>query len=114
MTTGIPIPQSFFRGQTLLFLATFTDFSGNVVQPITATLVVWYDSETAEDQELTIPMSPVGGNSVQWGALLDTRNFEAPRKVQWSVHSNAAAPFPVAVQDGAFQLVANQANQPTF
>jgi hypothetical protein len=111
MTTGIPAAVSFFRGQTLQFLATFTDFNGVVTQPLSATLVVWYDAESAEDQELTIPMTQVGN---QWQALLDTRNFEAPRKVQWSIHSNANPPLPVAVQDGTFMLSANQANQPTF
>ena len=111
MTTGIPAQQAFYRGQTLQFLATFTDFNGNIVQPLSATLIIWYDAIAGEDQELTIPMAQIGN---QWQALLDTRGFEAPRKVQWSVHSSAPPTQAVAVQDGAFMLAANQANQPIF
>lgn len=115
MTTGIPIQASYFRGQTLQFNTTFYDFNGNVAQPFSATLIVQYEGESAgPDQELVIPMTGPVLPAVAWTALVDTRNFQAPRQVQWSVHSNASPGQPVAVQDGAFMLTANQANQPTF
>jgi hypothetical protein len=114
MTTGLLSPLSFFRGQTLQFNTTFYDFNGAIVQPGSASLIVWYESETAPDQELIIPMQGPVLPAVTWTALLDTRNFQAPRQVQWSIHSNALSPSPVAVQDGTFMLAANMANQPNF
>jgi len=114
MTTGLPLvnANSWFRGQTLRFKTTFYDFDNNVTQPQSAELVVFYSSVTSDDQELIIPMTPPPLGQVAWTAFLDTRNFAAGHQVQWSINTPSAV--QAAVQDGAFLLTANQANQPSF
>jgi hypothetical protein len=116
MTTGLPLANasSWFRGQTLRFKTTFYDFDNNIIQPASAEVIVFYSSVSADDQELTIPMAQQqpGNPLTAWIATLDTRNFAAGHKVQWSVNTPSAT--QAAVQDGSFMLTANQANQPTF
>ena len=103
----------FYRGTTVIFLTTFTDQNGNVVQPPAAQVSLNYNTPNGQ-QTTTINMLPPGsqgGDPVQWYASWDSRGTN-PGQVYWSVHS--ATPIPVVAADGQFQLNANPANLITF
>lgn len=99
----------FYRGTTIIFLTTFTDQNGNVIQPPSAAVSVSFSSPTGVQQQ-TIAMLPPGspgGDSKQWYASWDSRGAN-PGVVSYSIHSGT--PTPVVVADGTFQLNANPAN----
>jgi hypothetical protein len=115
MTTGLTTVQSFERGRTLRWKTTFVDFDGNVTQPASANLLIYASTTTQDGVLTTIPMTQQTPTDplTAWIGIWDTRGF-APGNVQFSIETPAAAPVPVAVEDGSILLTANQANQPTF
>lgn len=105
----------FNRGTTVVFLTTFTDQQGNVIQPSNAQVSIAFNNATGQGKgSILVPMLPPGnpgGDATQWYAAWDSRNaFAGP--VYWSIHS--ATPIPVVVQDGMFNLTANPANLISF
>lgn len=100
----------FFRGTTIIFLVTFKDQNGNVVQPPGGQVSITPPGGSVQTYPL-IPPGGAGGDPVQWLGSWDSRGSN-PGKVYWSIHS--ATPLPVTVADGFFQLNANQANLISF
>ncbi len=101
------------RGTTVQFSTTFFDVNGAPVNPDSATINIVYASTSAPNQTVDVPMtSPLSGTT--WTALWDTRGLAAPQVIFWSIHTGTGDPIPVAVEDGSFNLQANQANLATF
>jgi hypothetical protein len=103
----------FYRGSTIIFLTTFTDQNGNVIQPPSGQVSVNFSSPSGQQTAVInmLPPGSFGGDPTQWYAAWDSRGAN-PGQVNWSVHSGV--PTPVVVADGWFQLNANPANLISF
>lgn len=100
-----------YRGTTVQFTTTFYDKSGAVTQPPSATVNISYIENgdlIATEVDMTPPTTP----AIAWTAQWDSREV-SPGLVTWSIHTGGAT-IPFAVQDGCFDLSANNANLPTF
>lgn len=104
-------PSVIVRGTTVQFATTFLDGSGNITQPSGAAINLSYlENGTAQEEEIEMTAPTDGGTS--WTAQWDTRGV-SPCHVSWSIHSESSG-IPYVVQDGSFDLVANNANLVTF
>jgi len=109
MIPGTPV--CIYRGTTAQFSTTFYDAQGNVVQPDAAELHIVYVDANDLEQEVTIEMTPPN-TGVVWTAQWDSRGA-SPGLVSWSIHTVEDS-IPYGVEDGAFELTANNANLVTF
>lgn len=107
MASFTTVQNSFYRGTTILFLVTFYDVNGNVVQPVAASLNIVYQVSSGGTATFNTAMTPPPGGTVQWTAQWDSTGASAG-PVFWSIET--ATPIPVVVQDGNFLLTANLAN----
>lgn len=105
------IPVCIFRGTTVRFAATFFDINMDVTQPMGAAVNISY-LENGQVQTDLVEMTPPVDPDVQWKASWDSREV-SPGLVTWSIHTEGDA-IPFGVEDGSFELTANNANLPTF
>ena len=106
--------RAVIRGTTVQFSTIFYDVDDDVIQPDSATINILFMTQAGQSGSASVPMAPPTTPATNWTALWDTRGLFAPQIVSWSIHTGTGDPIPVAVDDGAFELVANAANLPTF
>jgi len=102
-----------YRGTTVQWSTTFYDLNKNIVQPTGAAIHLQYLDADGNIETATVEMTgPLSPGDVQWTALWDSRGAY-PSRVSWSIHTEGGA-VPYGVEDGAFDLLANNANLETF
>jgi hypothetical protein len=106
-------PDAIFRGATVRFSTTFYDAAGAVTQPTGAAInIVFVAVGNSQVETDAVEMTPPSGSETQWTAQWDSRNA-APGRVWWSIHTEGGS-LPYSVQDGSFDLTANNANLANF
>jgi hypothetical protein len=111
MPASLISQTSLNRGATILFNTTFYDPYGNIIQPVSAFVNIDYPNPDGSRAQVTLTMGASFPPAVNWTAEWDSRGA-GTGTVFWSIHTNPSV--PIAVEDGQFQLTANQANLTTF
>jgi hypothetical protein len=95
---------SYIRGSMVFFSATFVDAAGSPATPSAATLYLVYVDSDGVRQKTSATMSVVGNVAT---ASWDSSDATAPGKVYWSIKGTGSNAI---VQDGSFDLTANESN----
>lgn len=111
---ALSVTQIIIRGATVQFSTTFYTVDDEPVNPNNATVNLAYETSAGVQTSAQVPMTAPSGDGFTWTALWDTRNVQAPRMVQWSIHTGTGDPIPVTAEDGEFMLSANAANLASF